>query len=173
MLSWITTHLVPEAVQSILDGVTIGATQRAEGDDPAMVEGDHDIEKEVCVATVQVLVEMHVTNWATAQGEDPKLDAILCWLEDTPGGACFQWGGPNSMEESSKFHGSPRCPLSALHAQRREWGSTTLHSAKGTSDCHLKWVSLRCRTSSLWLYSILTTRMFLVAQNGQTDETNY
>ena len=50
VLSWITTHLSPEAMQSILDGVTLGATQRAEGDDPAMVEGDHDIEKEVGVA---------------------------------------------------------------------------------------------------------------------------
>ena len=24
---------------------------------------------------------MHVTNWATAQREDPELDAELCWLE--------------------------------------------------------------------------------------------
>ena len=37
-------------MQSILDEVTLGATQRTEGDDPAVVEGDHDIEKEVCVA---------------------------------------------------------------------------------------------------------------------------
>ena len=49
VLSQITTRLDPEAVQSILDGVTLGDTQRAEGYDPAMVEGDHDIEKEVCV----------------------------------------------------------------------------------------------------------------------------
>ena len=68
-------------MQSVLDGVTLGATQRAEGDDPAMVEGDHNIEKEVCVATGQVLVEMHVTNWAAAKREDPELDGILCWLE--------------------------------------------------------------------------------------------
>ena len=27
------------------------------------------------------LVEMHVTDWATAQREDPKLDAVLQWLE--------------------------------------------------------------------------------------------
>ena len=45
MLSWITTHLDLEAMQSILDGVTLGAAQRAERDDPAMVEGDHNIEK--------------------------------------------------------------------------------------------------------------------------------
>ena len=39
------------------------------------------MEKEVCVTAGRVLVEMHVTNWATAQKEDPKLDALLCWLE--------------------------------------------------------------------------------------------
>ena len=47
MLSQITTRLSPEAVQSILDGVTLGAAQRAERDDPTMVEGHHEIEKEV------------------------------------------------------------------------------------------------------------------------------
>ena len=49
VLTQITTHLSPEAMQSILDGIMLGATQRAEGDDPAVVEGDHNIEKEVCV----------------------------------------------------------------------------------------------------------------------------
>ena len=51
VLSLITTCLSPKAVWSILDGVTVGATLRAEGCDPAMVEGDHNIEKEVCVTT--------------------------------------------------------------------------------------------------------------------------
>ena len=98
MLSQITTCLSPEAMQSILDGVTLGATWRAEGDDPVVVEGDHNIEKEVCVATGWVLVEMHITDWAAAQGEDPVLDAVLHWLEAKKktdlrpllGGACFQ-----------------------------------------------------------------------------------
>ena len=81
MPSKITTHLGLEAMQSVLDGVTLPATQRPERDDPAMVEGDHNMEKEVCVTTGQVLVEMHVTNWATAQREDPELDAVLHWLE--------------------------------------------------------------------------------------------
>ena len=66
MLSQITTHLGLEAVQSILDGAALSATQRAEGEDPAMVEGDQEKEKEVQVAAGQVLVEMDVTNWATA-----------------------------------------------------------------------------------------------------------
>ena len=39
-------------MQSIPDGTTLGATQRAEGDDPAMVEGDQEKEKKVRVAVV-------------------------------------------------------------------------------------------------------------------------
>ena len=67
VLSWITTHLGLEAVQAILDGATIGASQRVEEEDPAVIEGDQQKEKEVWVTTGQVLVEMHVTDWATAQ----------------------------------------------------------------------------------------------------------
>ena len=45
VLSRITTHLGPEAMQAILDGATIGASQRAEGEDPAVIEGDQQKEK--------------------------------------------------------------------------------------------------------------------------------
>ena len=79
-LSCITTCLNPEAMQSILDGVTLGTAHRAEGHDPLVVEGVHNVEKEVCVATGQVKVEMHMTDWATAQKEDPVLSAMLNWL---------------------------------------------------------------------------------------------
>ena len=47
VLSQITIHLGPEAVQSILDGATLGAAQRTKGDDLAMVDGDQEKEKEV------------------------------------------------------------------------------------------------------------------------------
>ena len=33
------------------------------------------------VTAGQVLVEMHVTDWVTAQKEAPELDAVLQWLE--------------------------------------------------------------------------------------------
>ena len=77
-LSQITTCLGLEAVQAILDGATLGASQRAEGEDPAMIEGSQ--EKEVWVAVGQVLVEMHVTDLTTAKKEDPELAAVLQWL---------------------------------------------------------------------------------------------
>ena len=54
VLSQITTCLNLEAIRSILDGVGLGAAHRAEGYDPAMVEGDHGIEKEVCCCRVGV-----------------------------------------------------------------------------------------------------------------------
>ena len=47
VLSQITTHLGLEAVQAILDGATLVASQRAEGEDPAVIEGDQEREKEV------------------------------------------------------------------------------------------------------------------------------
>ena len=59
----------------------MGTSQRAEGEDPTIIKGDQQMEKKVWVAAGQVLVEMHVTNWAAAQKEDPKLDAVLQWLE--------------------------------------------------------------------------------------------
>ena len=81
MLSQTTTCLSPEAVWSILDGVSLGAIHRAEGHDPAVVEGHYGLEKEVCVATGWVSVEIHMTDWAKTQREDQVLNAVLDWLE--------------------------------------------------------------------------------------------
>ena len=62
-------------------------------------------------------------NWAAAQKEDPKLDAVLQWLESKKktdlrtllGGICVEQGGPDGMEKSSKFHYPARYPLPTLH----------------------------------------------------------
>ena len=50
-LSWVMAHLRPEAVQAILDGATVGTSQRAERENPAIIEGDQQLEKEVWVTT--------------------------------------------------------------------------------------------------------------------------
>ena len=49
--------------------------------DPAVVESDHNLKQEVCVAAGCTLVQMHVTDWAEAQREDPVLSAVLDWLK--------------------------------------------------------------------------------------------
>ena len=81
LLSWVTTWLNPETIKSILDGITLGMAPQAEVHDLAMLEGDQCMQQEVCVATGCPLVEMHVTDWAEAQREDPTLSAVLDWLE--------------------------------------------------------------------------------------------
>ena len=80
MLSQITTHLDPDMLRSILDGITLGAVHQVEVHDPAIAEGDHDLEHEVCVAAGHISVQMHMTDWAGAQREDPVLSTALDWL---------------------------------------------------------------------------------------------
>ena len=81
VLSQITTHLNPDMVKSILNGITLGAVHRVEVHDPTVVEGDHDLEQEVCTTAGCILVQMHVNDWAEAQREDPVLSSVLDWLE--------------------------------------------------------------------------------------------
>ena len=40
-----------EAVQAILDGATVGTSQRAERENPAIIKGDQQLEKEVWLTT--------------------------------------------------------------------------------------------------------------------------
>ena len=73
-------------------------------------------------------MEMHVTNWAAAQKENPKLDAVLQWLESKKKTdlrtllrehtLCEE--GWMVLEELSKFHYPLGHPLSVLHAKRGE-----------------------------------------------------
>ena len=76
-LRQVTTRLPPEAIQAILDGAAVGMSCQAERERPAIIKIDQLFEQEVCVAVGRVVVEMHVTDWAAAQKEDPELDAVL------------------------------------------------------------------------------------------------
>ena len=75
-LSQVTTHPELETMQAILDGATVGTSQRVERENSAIIKSDQQLEQEVWVATGQALVEMHVTDWAAAQKED----SVLQWL---------------------------------------------------------------------------------------------
>ena len=50
-LSWVMAHLGLETVQAVLDRATVGTSQRAEREDPTVIEGDQQLEKEVQVTT--------------------------------------------------------------------------------------------------------------------------
>ena len=68
-------------MKSILGGVTLGVAHHAKVHDPAMVEGDQCLEQEVHVTAGCPMVELHITNWAEAQREDPMLSVVLDWLK--------------------------------------------------------------------------------------------
>ena len=77
-LSWVTSNLDAEIVKSILDGVTIGVTNRADIQDPVVAKADEDIPKPVqetaaLARAAQTWVDIHVTDWVTTQQEDPIL----------------------------------------------------------------------------------------------------
>ena len=80
-LSGVTTHLDPDMVRSVLDGVTLGAANWVEVHDPTIIKGDHGLEQELCATAGHMLVQMHVTDWAKAQREDAVLSVVLDWLE--------------------------------------------------------------------------------------------
>ena len=81
VLSWVTTHLDPDMVKSILNGVTLGSAHWAKVHDPTIVEGDHSLEQEVCVTAGHAIVQMHVTDLAEAQKENLTLNTVLNWLK--------------------------------------------------------------------------------------------
>ena len=68
-------------MKSILKGVALGSVHWVEVHNPTIVEGDCHLEQEVCVTAGCTLVQMHVTDWAAAQKEDPMLSTVLDWLK--------------------------------------------------------------------------------------------
>ena len=50
-LSQVTTCLELETVQAILDGATVGTSQRVERENPAIIKSDQQLEQEVWVTT--------------------------------------------------------------------------------------------------------------------------
>ena len=46
-LSQVTACLGPEAVQAVLDGATVGTSQKAERENPTIIKGNQQLEKEV------------------------------------------------------------------------------------------------------------------------------
>ena len=44
-------HLELEAVQAVLDGATMGTSQRVERENPAIIKSDQQLEQEVWVTT--------------------------------------------------------------------------------------------------------------------------
>ena len=72
-------------MKSILDGVTVGTTKRADAHDPAVAKAGENIHKlfqETAILAEAACIDLHATDWLTAQQEDPTLKAVIKWISD-------------------------------------------------------------------------------------------
>ena len=72
---------------SILDGVTVGTTERADTQDPAVAKTDEEIHKPIQETVIlaraaQACVNLHVTDGVTAQQEDPIPKTTIGWISN-------------------------------------------------------------------------------------------
>ena len=86
-LSQVTSKLDAGIVKSILDGVTMGMTERADAQDPVVAKADEDIHKQVqetvaLARAAQTCVDLHVTAWVTTQQEDPIFKIVIKWISN-------------------------------------------------------------------------------------------
>ena len=82
-LSQVTSKLNPETMKSIMDGVTVGTTKKADAHDPVMAKADEEIPKLVQETVILVqasCIYLHVTDWVTTQQEDPILKTAIQWI---------------------------------------------------------------------------------------------
>ena len=82
-LSQVTLKLNVDTVKSILDGVTMGTTERADAHDPALAKADEEIHKPVQETSILIwaaCVDLHVTDWMTTQQEDSTLKTTIEWI---------------------------------------------------------------------------------------------
>ena len=84
-LNQVTSRLDAETVKSILDGVTMGSTGRADAYNPVVAETDEKIHQQIQEAAVQprathIHVNLHMTDWVAAQWEDWVLKAVINWI---------------------------------------------------------------------------------------------
>ena len=65
----------------------MGTTEITEVHNPAVAEADEEIHKQVWETAVQArathtCVNLHVTDWATTQQEDPILKTMIEWISN-------------------------------------------------------------------------------------------
>ena len=70
-------------MKPILDVVTMGATNRADAHNHAVVKADEEIQKpvqETVTLAQATYVDLCVTDWVTTQQEDPILKTMIKWI---------------------------------------------------------------------------------------------
>ena len=86
-LSCVTSKLDTVTMKFLLDGVTVGTTERADAHHLVVTDSDKDIHKQVQETVMparatQVYVDLHVTNWVTTQQDDLILKTMIESISD-------------------------------------------------------------------------------------------
>ena len=69
-----------EAMKAIFNNLTSGAGRRAEQEYNTDSAAHQDTDSiEVNVRSARLSTQMHITNWAEAQHEDPEIEAAMDW----------------------------------------------------------------------------------------------
>ena len=84
-LSHVASNLNAEAIKSILDGVTVGTTGRADAHDRMVAKADKRIHRQVEETAVQAWathmhLNLHVVDCVAAQQDDPILKIVMEWI---------------------------------------------------------------------------------------------
>ena len=81
VLSWVTLRLDVETVKSILDGVTMGLTGRADAHEPVVAETDEEIHEQVQEAAILArAANMHVNLHVTGLQLNRKIQSLRLQL---------------------------------------------------------------------------------------------
>ena len=148
---------------------------------PAVVEGDHNIEKKVHVS-YRASTSQDAHDWLGCSSErrpGPKCHAGLDrgpeedQSEDTPGRACFQWRGPNGCGGIIKMSWLSRmpsiyalCPKGSMRIFYPSWSQWHIEL--------LLWMGVIGQQGTKAMpVPCPYYKNILVARNGQTDETIY
>ena len=102
-------------------------------------------------------MEMHVTNWAAAQKEDPELDAVLQWLGSgkkadlrTLLGECIMSEEGQMVWRNCQNFTSLQGTLHLCSTPKGKDEDLLLFIVpQSTLDCHPKWMPSGCRTPRL------------------------
>ena len=86
-LSHVTLKLDAVTVKSILDGVTMGMTERADAHHLVVADADEEIHKQVQETAIlarvtQVCVDLYVTDYVIAQQGDSVLKRVIKWISN-------------------------------------------------------------------------------------------
>ena len=146
-LSQVTSKMDAETVKSILDGVTLGTTERADAHDPAVARADEEIHNQVQETVILVwaaCIDLHVIDWVITQQEDPILKTTIEWISGQKVQDLKHLLGDDANTEESKTILQEWKKLTLYKGDLYYYHNFAIHSPQGSPSSSYEWMSLQC-----------------------------